>query len=79
MGKQMFGSIKNALAILLVVLFVLSITSAAIDAKTDVSNSEQKDVTKTISVVDNTTALSCDAAHPTCTLQYIGAGNNTTA
>ena len=89
MGKQTFGSIKNALAILLVVLFVLSVTSAAITAKTDINNSMQKNLTnnttatKTTLVGNNTTtALYCPAENDNCVfIMYDNdnkTGNNTT-
>ena len=56
MGKQTLGRIKNTLAILLVVLFVLSVTAAAISAKTEMGNSGLKSANKTTVEGKNVTA-----------------------
>jgi hypothetical protein len=82
MGKQRFGSIEKALSILLVVLFVLSVTSAAINAKTDMNNSGKKSVTNATLVGNNTTAEFGIATGAGCRLLYTEeniTGNNTTA
>ena len=68
MRKQTFGRIKNTLAVLLIVLFVLSVTATSINAKIDLSNSGLKSATKTNVIGNNTTATRTTLV-----------GNNTTA
>jgi hypothetical protein len=62
MGKQTLGRIKKTLAISLVVLFMLSVTAAAINAKTDKSNSGIKSATKTTVAGKNATATKTTVA-----------------
>jgi UDP-3-O-[3-hydroxymyristoyl] glucosamine N-acyltransferase len=55
MVKQEFGRIRKTLAILLVALFVISVTSAAVSARVDRNNLGLKNVTKTTIAGNNTT------------------------
>lgn len=56
MGKQILGRIQKTLAISLVVLFVLSVTATAINARTDMCNSGLKSTTKATVAGKNVTA-----------------------
>ena len=81
-GETKVWEHKKALSILLVVLFVLSVTSAAENAKTDMNNSGQKSVTNATLVGNNTTAEFGIATGAGCRLLYTEenkTGNNTTA
>lgn len=80
MIKQIFGKTKKTLAILLIVLFILSVTATAINAKTDMKTSGIKDVTKTTIAGKNDTATktTITGKNATATKTTI-AGENATA
>ncbi len=79
MGKQTFDRIKKAIAILLVGLFVLSVTAATISAKTEMSNPTKTAVQgKTVAVSKTTVQNKNVTANNTTVQSKNVTANNTT-
>jgi hypothetical protein len=80
MRKQKIDRLKNMLAILLIVLFVLSLTATAIDARSHHNNMGLKSATKTTVIGENATATKTTlVGSNTTAARTVVAGKNATA